>query len=50
MNNDIALLELSRPAMLNDRVQPVCLPQPNKEPQAGSTCYITGMRKLDIGR
>ncbi|XP_026582245.1 chymotrypsin-like elastase family member 3A, partial [Pseudonaja textilis] len=40
--NDIALIKLSRPAVLNDKVQPACLPPrgevlPNHQP-----CYVTG--------
>ena len=42
INNDIALLELERPATFNRRVKPVCLPQPNQAPAPGTTCYITG--------
>ena len=41
-NNDIALLKLSRPARINDRVSPACLPEANYIVPPGTTCYITG--------
>ena len=42
LNNDIALLKLSRPVMFNNKVQPICLPRQGEEPAVGSKCYITG--------
>lgn len=45
LNNDIALLQLSKPAMFNKRVQPVCLPSQGEKPAIGSTCFITGWGK-----
>lgn len=42
INNDIALLKLSRAANINDRVLPACLPRANYIVPAGTTCYITG--------
>ncbi|XP_074633753.1 zinc metalloproteinase nas-15-like [Acropora palmata] len=44
-NNDIALLKLSRPARINDRVSPACLPEANYIVPPGTTCYITGWGK-----
>ena len=41
-NNDIALLQLTRPAMLNDRVRPVCLPPAFVDVPVGKECFITG--------
>lgn len=46
LNNDIALLKLSRPASINDRVSTACLPQANYMVPAGTTCYITGWGKI----
>ena len=43
ITNDIALLELSRPAMYNKFVQPVCLPGKHEKPAIGSECFITGI-------
>ena len=45
LNNDIALLELEKPATFNDRVGPACLPDLNYElpvDDPGVRCYITG--------
>lgn len=44
LNNDIALLELSRPAILNKRVGLVCLPPQNYDVSVKSNCYTTGKR------
>jgi len=46
LNNDIALMKLSRPALFNNRVQPVCLPNQGEKPAVGSKCYITGWGKM----
>lgn len=42
--NDISLVELDSPAILNDRVQPACLPAADDtQPEANTaTCYIAG--------
>lgn len=40
MNNDMALIKLSKPVMFNKYVQPACLPSQN--PPVGAKCYITG--------
>ena len=42
INNDIALIKLSRAAKINDRVSPACLPEANYIVPPGTTCYITG--------
>ncbi|XP_022803817.1 chymotrypsinogen B-like [Stylophora pistillata] len=41
LKNDIALLHLSQPAKLSDKVNPVCLPVQGSEISAGHRCYIT---------
>jgi len=46
LNNDIALMELSKPAMFNERVQPACLPDQDEAPAVGSKCFITGWGKI----
>ncbi|XP_074647650.1 plasminogen-like [Tubulanus polymorphus] len=38
--HDIALIKLSRPAQLNDRVSLICLP--TAPPKPGKMCYVTG--------
>ena len=42
INNDIALLQLSKPATLNSHVSTVCLPSQGEMVPVGSNCYITG--------
>ncbi|GAA6072259.1 plasminogen, partial [Tachysurus ichikawai] len=39
---DIALLKLDRPAILNDKVSKVCLPQKDYIVPSGTECYVTG--------
>ncbi|XP_054542943.1 apolipoprotein(a) isoform X3 [Pan troglodytes] len=39
---DIALLKLSRPAVITDKVMPACLPSPDYMVTARTECYITG--------
>ncbi|XP_061100017.1 serine protease 56 [Conger conger] len=40
-NNDIALVELTSPVVLSDRVSPVCLPS-GQEPPVGTPCLVAG--------
>lgn len=42
LKSDFALLELSRPATLNSRVQLACLPRDTQYPKPGAKCYIAG--------
>ncbi|KAL2097057.1 hypothetical protein ACEWY4_006264 [Coilia grayii] len=44
-NNDIALVELSSPVLLSERVTPVCLPS-DMEPPVGSPCLVAGWGSL----
>ncbi len=44
INNDIALVQLDRPAMLNSRVGTVCLPRQGYQVPVGSQCITTGKR------
>ncbi|XP_040920313.1 plasminogen isoform X2 [Toxotes jaculatrix] len=39
---DIALLKLQRPAIINDKVLPVCLPEKDYIVPSGTECYVTG--------
>ncbi|XP_077408148.1 plasminogen [Vanacampus margaritifer] len=39
---DIALLKLERPAVINDKVLPACLPERNYIVPSGTECYVTG--------
>ena len=42
LSNDIALIQLERPATISNRVSTVCLPSHNYALPLSSTCYITG--------
>jgi len=43
LKNDIALIELERPALFNKRVVPICLPSKGSRPAVGSQkCYLSG--------
>ncbi|EDO37084.1 predicted protein [Nematostella vectensis] len=46
LSNDIALIELSSPVPLSDRVNPVCLPPQGHQVSVGSKCFITGWGKI----
>ncbi|KAK3755006.1 hypothetical protein QZH41_001976 [Actinostola sp. cb2023] len=46
LSNDIALIQLQRPATLNNRVGLACLPDQDYVLPAGSNCYITGWGKI----
>uniref|UniRef100_A0A8C2WPB7 Plasminogen n=1 Tax=Cyclopterus lumpus TaxID=8103 RepID=A0A8C2WPB7_CYCLU len=39
---DIALLKLESPALINDKVLPVCLPEKDFIVPSGTECYVTG--------
>ena len=45
INNDIALIQLERPAKLNARVGTVCLPSHGENVPLSAKCFITGMEK-----
>lgn len=47
-NNDIALVELSSPVILSERVMPVCLPS-DPEPPTGAPCLVAGWGSLYEG-
>ena len=40
--HDIALMRLSRPAVLNEAVNLVCLPKQGQRVKTGQLCYLTG--------
>ena len=44
VDNDIAVLKLSRAAKFGKYVGPVCLPQQGSSVAVGTNCYITGDR------
>ncbi|XP_066925213.1 chymotrypsin B-like [Clytia hemisphaerica] len=50
LNNDIALIELDRPAVFDDHIQPICLPTLGEKLPTGSSCYITGWGQHTVGR
>ncbi|XP_056150795.1 plasminogen [Lampris incognitus] len=39
---DMALLKLETPALINDKVLPVCLPEENYVVPSGTECHVTG--------
>lgn len=43
LNDDIALLKLKKPVIMNEHVQPACLP--DAQPPVGTECFITGWGK-----
>ncbi|KAK3727162.1 hypothetical protein QZH41_015177, partial [Actinostola sp. cb2023] len=45
-DHDIALLKLSKPAILGQKVNTVCLPTQNEVVQKGAKCYVTGWGKM----
>ena len=45
IESDIALVELSAPLRLNDRVGKPCMPQQDVYPRAGENCYIAGKKQ-----
>lgn len=48
-NNDIALVELSSPVILSERVTPVCLPS-DLDPPVGTPCLVAGWGSLYEGK
>ncbi|XP_031550202.1 chymotrypsin-like elastase family member 2A [Actinia tenebrosa] len=48
-DNDIALIKLKRPAMLNKWTQPACLPTDSVQFAPGKACYISGWGHLKSG-
>jgi len=47
VENDISLIELKQPVVLNDRVQVACLPSSeDAEPEPNAKCYIAGWGKM----
>uniref|UniRef100_A0A3B4VAB9 Chymotrypsin-like elastase family member 3B n=1 Tax=Seriola dumerili TaxID=41447 RepID=A0A3B4VAB9_SERDU len=44
--NDIALLKLEKSAVINDKVQLACLPQPGATLAHNQPCYVTGWGRL----
>ena len=48
INNDIALLELTRPATITSFVNTVCLPRDSDVVPIGTKCYISGNVKCEV--
>ena len=46
--HDIALIRLSRPAILNPYVSLACLPRQNERVATGKLCYLTGNAHLKV--
>lgn len=45
--NDIAVIKLQKSIMLNDYIQPICLPDSSVFVTKDTTCYITGWGSLE---
>ena len=45
LRHDVAVLKLSKPAVLRDKVGTVCLPKSGQQVASGTKCYITGKAK-----
>ena len=48
LSSDIALIQLSSPVKLSQRVNPICLPNHDSDVPTGSKCYITGIWNEDL--
>eukprot|EP00795_Rhopilema_esculentum_P012879 gene12879-3629_t len=46
LNNDVGLLKLANPVILNDNVNTVCLPPQGQNVPVATRCYITGWGKI----
>ena len=44
INNDIALMKLRTPVIMNDHVITACIPEKTDVVRIGATCFITGMK------
>ena len=42
LNNDVGLIKLESPVMLNKYVNTICLPAQSKTAPVGHNCFITG--------
>lgn len=42
LNFDVALLQLSRPIQMSNKVRAVCLPKQGSRIRPGTRCYIKG--------
>ena len=48
LSDDVALIELSSPLQLNDRVVKSCMPSVGVYPEAGKNCYLAGKIFLEL--
>ena len=48
LRNDIALLQLDRPAQLSTKVNLVCLPPKGSKVTPGPKCFITGTCHVNV--
>ncbi len=42
LRHDVAVLKLSRPATIGEKIGTICLPSHGSRVSQGATCYITG--------
>ncbi|KAI9545048.1 hypothetical protein NQZ68_039776 [Dissostichus eleginoides] len=48
-NNDIAMIKLASPVVLNDKVQPSCVPESGEVAPHDDPCYVTGWGRIYSG-
>lgn len=48
--NDIALIQLNRPAEWSEFVQPACLPKPDGNQFSGQLAMVSGWGKTELGK
>ncbi|XP_053454814.1 putative serine protease 42 [Nycticebus coucang] len=46
VQNDVALLHLLYPVNFTSNIQPICIPRPTFQVEAGTRCWVTGWGKL----
>ena len=48
LRNDVAVLTLSEPVSMNEKVGTVCLPDRGQQVARGTRCYITGKVRFEM--
>ena len=50
MINDVALIKVTEPVMLSEKIMPVCLPPQDDSPFKYFDCFVTGFGTVDTGK